>query len=143
MLNYANVDLYFAHYCNYYDRIVKRKLPSDLRDVVTWPTLPIKNVKNFNPADEVDSVQILTLKQSDLIFNPVDPDYLFVTNAGDTEVQQRWFVIDCDRSRVNQWICRLRRDVIGEEMDKIPRAPAYIRKGWVVDGADPAIYNSE
>ena len=143
MLNYANVDLYFAHYCNYYDRIVKRKLPSDLRDVVTWPTLPIKNVKNFNPADEVDSVQILTLKQSDLIFNPVDPDYLFVTNAGDTEVQQRWFVIDCDRSRVNQWICRLRRDVIGEEMEKVLRAPAYIRKGWVVDGSDPAIYNSE
>lgn len=143
MLNYANVDLYFAHYCNYYDRIVKRNLPSDLRDVATWPTLPIKNVKNFNPADEVDAVQVLTIKQADLYENPVDPDYLFVTNAGDTTVQQRWFVIDCDRSRVNQWICRLRRDVIGEEMDKVLRAPAYIRKGWVVDGSDPAIYNSE
>lgn len=143
MLNYANVDLYFAHYCNYYDRIVKRNLPSDLMDVVTWPTLPIKNVKNFNPADEVDAVQVLTIKQADLYENPVDPDYLFVTNAGDTIVQQRWFVIDCDRSRVNQWICRLRRDVIGEEMDKVLRAPAYIRKGWVVDGSDPAIYNSE
>ena len=143
MLNYANVDLYFSHYCNYYDRIIKRNLPADLMDVVTWPTLPIKNVKNFNPADEVESVQILTLKQSDLYENPVDPDYLFVTNAGDTTVQQRWFVIDCDRSRVNQWVCRLRRDVIGEEMDKVLRAPAYIRKGWVVDGLDPAIYNSE
>lgn len=143
MLNYANVDLYFAHYCNYYDRIVKRNLPSDLRDVVTWPTFPIKNVKNFNPADEVDAVQVLTIKQTDLYENPVDPDYLFVTNAGDTTVQQRWFVIDCDRSRVNQWICRLHRDVIGEEMDKVLLAPAYIRKGWVVDGSDPAIYNSE
>lgn len=142
MINYANVDLYFSIYSNYFDRIARRE-PEDLYAVSVWPTMPIRNVKNFTPGDGIETVQIMRADQMNYGRDIPNPNYLFVTNAGELQIQQRWFVMECDRTRRGEWVCRLRRDVVSESLEKLLTAPVYVRKGWINDPNDPAIYNDE
>ena len=43
-----------------------------------------------------------------------ESDYLLVIIPDTQEIESRWFILDCDRTRTNQYKVTLKRDVIAD-----------------------------
>lgn len=89
---------------------------------------------DFNPNDNV---------MTEIIANevPFDPDY-FLLLDDDSNIVQRWFVLEQKRNRQGQWLYSLRRDVISDHIDTLYDAPIYVQKGMLQEN-DPFIVNNE
>ena len=90
---------------------------------------------NFNPADSVDTELIVNWPED------WNPDYMIEIDDHD-HVLARWFVIDFERTRLGQYNCTLRRDVIADNYNQIMSAPTFVEKA-MVSASDPMILNSE
>ena len=128
------MNLYFLRYNNYYNRIAKKEntLESYLQYLVGEP---VQNVINWNPADGVDTQQILNS------WNYPAPDYMLAVTE-DGEIDSRWFVIDADYQRNSQYRLRLHRDVIVDNYDAVLNSTAFIEKGYLSNN-NPLIFNNE
>ena len=89
---------------------------------------------DFNPNDNV---------MTEIIVNdvPFDPDYFLLLDA-DSNIIQRWFVLEQKRNRQGQWVYQLRRDVIADNLDNLETAPIFVEKGMLSED-DPFIVNDE
>ena len=89
---------------------------------------------DFNPNDNV---------MTEIIVNdvPFDPDYFLLLDA-DSNIIQRWFVLEQKRNRQGQWVYQLRRDVIADNLDNLETAPIFVEKGMLAED-DPFIVNDE
>ena len=89
---------------------------------------------DFNPNDNV---------MTEIIMNevPFDPDYFLLIDA-DSNIVQRWFVLEQKRNRQGQWLYQLRRDVISDNLDNLQEAPIFVQKGMLAED-DPFIVNDE
>lgn len=89
---------------------------------------------DFNPNDNVTT---------EIIANevPFDPDY-FLLLDDDSNIVQRWFVLEQKRNRQGQWIYTLRRDVISDNLDNLEDAPIFVEKGMLPEDS-PFIVNPE
>ena len=90
---------------------------------------------NFNPADGVETSQVLNLGEG------FEPDYLLITDAA-YYVQQRWFVMESSRNLFGQYNLRLRRDVLADFYPEIERSYLKIERGWC-PAASTLIFNPE
>ena len=90
---------------------------------------------NFNPADSVDTELIVNWSED------WNPDYMIEIDDHD-HVLARWFVIDFERTRLGQYSCTLRRDVIADNYNQIMSAPTFVEKA-MVSASDPLILNPE
>lgn len=90
---------------------------------------------NFNPADSVDTELIVNWSKD------WNPDYMIQLDDHD-HVFERWFVIDFERTRLGQYHCTLRRDVIADNYNNIMSAPTFVEKA-MLSASDPMILNSE
>ena len=90
---------------------------------------------NFNPADSVDTELIVNWPED------WNPDYMIEIDDHDN-VLARWFVIDFERTRLGQYNCTLRRDVIADNYNQIMSAPTFVEKA-MVSASDPLILNPE
>lgn len=90
---------------------------------------------NFNPADSVDTELIVNWPED------WNPDYMIEIDDHDN-VLARWFVIDFERTRLGQYNCTLRRDVIADNYNQIMSAPTFVEKA-MVSASDPMILNPE
>lgn len=90
---------------------------------------------NFNPADSVDTELIVNWPED------WNPDYMIEIDDHD-QVLARWFVIDFERTRLGQYNCTLRRDVIADNYNQIISAPTFVEKA-MLSANDPMILNSE
>ena len=90
---------------------------------------------NFNPADSVDTELIVNWPED------WNPDYMIEIDDHD-HVLARWFVIDFERTRLGQYNCTLRRDVIADNYNQIMSAPTFVEKA-MVSASDPMILNPE
>ena len=90
---------------------------------------------NFNPADSVDTELIVNWSED------WNPDYMIEIDDHD-HVLARWFVIDFERTRLGQYNCTLRRDVIADNYNQIMSAPTFVEKA-MVSASDPMILNPE
>ena len=90
---------------------------------------------NFNPADSVDTELIVNWPED------WNPDYMIEIDDHD-HVLARWFVIDFERTRLGQYNCTLRRDVIADNYNQIMSAPTFVEKA-MLPANDPMILNSE
>ena len=88
--------LYSFKYNNYYNRIVRR-LNTIAEYKAVDPTFKMIDTISFNPADGVDTTQVV---------NFVPGDYVIITNSDDSIIS-RWFVIEAARTRTNQYILKL------------------------------------
>lgn len=131
-------DLYLLYdYNNYYNRILKKE--SDVYQYVAksaYHTI-IRDATNFNPGDGVNTRQVITLANA---ITTTEPNYMLVVQ--DDVILQRWFVIDCERTRGSQCFATLHRDVIAETWDEIKTAPIFVEKA-ILKPTDMAIFNRE
>lgn len=129
------MNLYFLIYNNYYNRIVKRE--STLNDYIDYLVgSPVMGVTNWNHRDGVSTEQVLNSWVYDT------PDYLVVTDDSGNIVS-RWFVIESEYLRGQQYRVTLYRDVIVDNYEDILQAPCFIEKATPQSIRDPAIYNNE
>ena len=123
--------LYLLHYNNYFNRIIKTE--TALADYLDYSLGSIQNV-NFNPADGVDTEQIIN-------WSGDTPDYVVCVNE-QSQIDSRWFVIEASRTRGLQYLLKLKRDVIADNLAAFKQSTAFIKRGYVPN-SNPLIFNSE
>ena len=123
--------LYLLHYNNYFNRIVKTE--TALADYLDYSLGSIQNV-NFNPNDGVDTEQIVN-------WSGDTPDYVVCVNE-QSQIDSRWFVIEASRTRGLQYLLKLKRDVIADNLASFMQSTAFIKRGYVPN-SNPLIFNSE
>lgn len=135
--NFRNI-LLLSGFNNYFNRVIKKyddiaSYESNSKSVSFASPLEI----NFNPADGVRTEVILNVSEA-----VSESDYLLVIIPSTQEIESRWFILDCDRTRTNQYKVTLKRDVIADNYNEIINSPCYIEKGTLNEN-DPLIFNSE
>lgn len=132
----------FKNFNNYANRRLKG---AEINDVNTFTT-ELKNFEyfntstnlNFNPGDGANAY--ITLGSKENPYNG-DCDYLLYCEDNIT-ITSRWFIIDHDFMRGNQYKLELRRDAVAEKWAKIVNADCFIEKAILNDN-DPLIFNDE
>ena len=149
-------DIYLLHYNNYFNRTVK-KAGDLILNYVQDLSLGIDFVRfentNFVPGDGVLTSLVLGTGDKLSLLADLDIstfDYLLVaehfddaTEANNAPVISRWFIMECDRTRLNQYIVGLRRDVLVDNLSAVVDAPVYIEKATIKDVNNPLLFNSE
>lgn len=125
-------------YNNYYNRQLKKLATVQQYLQAAQQYYQINDVVNFNPADGISTKHIFNFQVYDL--EGPEPDYMIVVN-NDT-IEQRWFVLDGDRTRAGQYEVSLYRDTVAEQWQNIGNLPMFVEKAIVAQN-DPAIFNSE
>ena len=123
--------LYLLHYNNFFNRIIKTEV--SLADYLDYSLGSIQNV-NFNPNDGVDTEQIIN-------WSGDTPDYVVCVNE-QSQIDSRWFVIEASRTRGLQYLLKLKRDVIADNLASFMQSTAFIKRGYVPN-SNPLIFNSE
>ena len=149
--------LLLLHYNNYYNRVIKRLdtvsdyMEADTENNVTHYA-DCANM-NFNPADGLMTSAVLGFGTNSVnIFeNGADYDYVVVyEHSVDSEtslvtrtILSRWFILEADRTRGQQYELKLKRDVIADHYNQVIDSPIFLEKGFINDVNDPLLYNSE
>lgn len=121
-------------YSNYYNRIIKRE---DYNTIITNNTYKVLEKINFITGDDIRTSQVINWTEN------WDPNYLVVSADGSNDIISRWYVIDHNKTRRNQYVITLKRDLVAENYDNIITSPAYVERGVLTNTSDPAIFNSE
>lgn len=129
----ANLNLYYLHYNNYYNRIIKKfdTLPEYL--VSPYYDGCVTENAAFNPNDSVETVMIV---------NQANFDYDYLVAGTTTNIVSRWFVMEAIRKRNGQYELKLRRDMMADSYNQVLDAPAFIEKA-TLQQSDPMIFNKE
>lgn len=129
--------MYFLHYNNYYNRIVKRE--ETLEGYIPYQAGDPLVKCNFNPNDGVSTFHFVNWSSQ---IPHTTPDYCIVYDNDAQQILSRWFVLEAARTRDGQMRFTLRRDLIADFYELILSAPAFIEKGMLL-ASDPMIFNSE
>lgn len=92
---------------------------------------------NFNPNDGVNTS--ITIGKGEWIDIP---DYCIVQNPSTGEIDSRWYVIECNRTRGGQYNLTLRRDLLADYWNNVINADTYIEKATINDDS-VFIFNNE
>lgn len=125
-------------YNNYYNRIYKRENTIQEYIEASSEYVVFQDGMNFEYRDGVSTEKLFNTGAF-----TGEPNYLLLKeNANDTVPSSRWFVIDWEMVRGNQYKARLRRDLLADNYDAIMGSPCFIEKGYV-GPEDSAIFNKE
>lgn len=135
--NFRNIML-LSGFNNYFNRVIKKyddiaSYESNSKSVSFATPLEI----NFNPSDGIHTEVILNISEA-----VSESDYLLVIIPSTQEIESRWFILECERTRTNQYKLTLKRDVIADNYNEIINSPCYIEKGTLNEN-DPLIFNNE
>lgn len=123
--------LYLLKYNNYYNRTLKK---FDTIDEYSSFVVATFEGVNFNPNDGTQTEQVVN-------YNGDMPDYLIAVDDTGT-IDSRWYIIESQRTRAQQFKMTLFRDCIADFYDEIVNAPMYVEKAFLAQ-SDPLIFNSE
>ena len=127
-----------SNYNNYYNRIYKRhNTYQEYINASASNILGIEKSYNFNLKDGVNIDHIFNVDS-----NVDEPNYCLLLNETDNSIASRWFVVEWEKVRGNQYHAILRRDLLADNYEAITTAPAFIEKGYVGQ-QDSAIFNKE
>lgn len=130
--------IYLLQYNNYFNRTVKGEHFYSIDNYTSNGATIVGQITNmslWNPNDGVE-----TTITSNLGLTAV-PDYCIVCE--NSNVVQRWFVIEAKRLQGQQYRLTLRRDLIADNYNEIlNNNDTYVERGWC-DVSNPAIYNQE
>lgn len=125
--------LYLFNYNNYFNRIIKKE--ASLADYGT----PLHTIEttNFNPKAGVETTH-------DINFDAENGNYVIITEtiSNVETISSRWFVIQNQRLRGNQYRLSLRRDLIADYYNQVTTAPMILQKG-MVKKSNNLIFNKE
>lgn len=150
--------LYLYSYNKYFNRKLKKE--SSFDDYLNLTTgedasylgLLLENT-NFNIEDGVYAKHVFNIPTSATSnLYAKQPDYVVVETKitkkenGVDVVQYneltRWFVLECIKTRGNQYQVSLKRDVVADFIDKAQDSPIFVEKG-MLNNNDPFIFNNE
>ena len=126
--------VHLLNFNNYYNRTYKPLSSND--DYQQYIVYIPDNDVNFNPNDGVNTVLVMNMPS---IFDD-KANYLVTVENG--EITSRWFIIDAERTRLNQYQMTLRRDLLADYFEDITTAPTFIEKAKLKYG-NPLLFNSE
>ena len=138
--------LYLLPYFNYYNRnILKYDTTEDY--LAEFGEIDILYGINFIPNDGIRTTQIVNYTSGSdwsqsAAKGEIAPGYVLVVNEND-EIVSRWWVIESQLVRNGQARLSLLRDVIADYYDTILETPSFIKKGYISNIYDNAIYNNE
>ena len=144
-------DIYLLHYNNYFNRTVKKSgdHAEDYIPVGSTDHRIFENV-NFVPGDGVLTSLILGTGQELTDLELENFDYLLVARhyGPDDEhdghpIISRWFIMNCNRTRLGQYQFNLKRDSIVDNYSVIIDAPVYVQKAYINEVSNPLIFNKE
>lgn len=131
-------NIYLLSYNNYYNRQVK-KLPTvaDYEDYILSEVLNC----NFEFSDGIRSQLIVNSSYAE-----VQPDYMLVVERNadgtDSEKFSRWFIIDSELIRGNQYSFNVKRDICTDFYDLLMNSTYFIQRGYLPNTND-LIFNNE
>ena len=131
---------FLERFNNYFNRkIIKYESLSDYESHSKDSFIPISDNGTMTPFDFNPNDNVMT----EIIANgvPFDPDYFLLMDEN-TNIIQRWFIMEQKRNRQGQWVYTLKRDVIADNLTNLNLAPIFVQKGMLSDD-DPMIFNSE
>ena len=144
--------LFLKGFNNYFNRIIVKY--DTLLDYTkrSKSNVAYTNI-NFNSNDGTATELIVGGEGQQINGAPLDwetsgsPDYLVCyetdsSTAVDTIIS-RWFVVECQRTRLGQYRLMLKRDVIADNLTAVEDATCFINKGIIKDTEDPALFNKE
>ena len=126
-----------SNYNNYYNRIYKK-----LDTYQEYVAEADGNVQILNKSVNFDLQDGVMMQH---VFNCTfdgEPNYCLLLNETDNSIASRWFVIEWDKIRGNQYRAILRRDLLADHYNAITASPCFIEKGYV-GNSDSAIFNKE
>lgn len=127
-----------SNYNNYYNRTYKRhNTYQEYINASASNILGIEKSYNFNIKDGVNLDHIFNVDS-----NVDEPNYCLLLNETDNSIASRWFVVEWEKVRGNQYHGILRRDLLADNYEAITTAPCFIEKGYV-GPQDSAIFNKE
>ena len=127
-----------SNYNNYYNRTYKRNdTYQEYINASASNILGIEKSYNFNIKDGVNLDHIFNVDS-----NVDEPNYCLLLNETDNSIASRWFVVEWEKVRGNQYHAILRRDLLADNYEAITTAPCFIEKGYV-GPEDSAIFNKE
>lgn len=130
--------LFLKDYNNYFNRIIKNQSYSDISSSLTTANSKTFTGINFDEADGLYAEQIVNWSDT------WTPDYLMIiSGTTNITIDQRWFIIEWQKTRGKQYRAILKRDVIADNYNKVISAPAYIEKATITNYNDPLLYNKE
>ena len=91
---------------------------------------------NFPPNDGISTNVIINGTAT----NIETADYLLVIE--EDKIKSRWYIIECNRTRLNQYQLQLYRDSVADDYDSLLDSPMFIEKA-TLKANDPMILNSE
>lgn len=91
---------------------------------------------NFPPNDGISTNVIINGTAT----NIETADYLLVIE--EDKIKSRWYIIECNRTRLNQYQLQLYRDSVADNYDSLLDSPMFIEKA-TLKANDPMILNSE
>lgn len=91
---------------------------------------------NFSPNDGISTNVIINGTAT----NIETADYLLVIE--EDKIKSRWFIIECSRTRLNQYQLKLYRDAVADKFDTLLDSPMFIEKA-TLNSNDPMLLNSE
>lgn len=130
------MNILLLQFNNYFNRIIKKY--STVEDYIlhaSFSAYANKTDTNFNPSDGIKTNHLINWSKE------WNPDYLVVIND-ENEIEGRWFIIEADRTRGQQYRLSLKRDVVAEKIGVIANSPCFVEKGHVLSD-NPLIFNRE
>lgn len=96
------------------------------------------NITNYNfpPNDGISTNVIINGTAT----NIETADYLLVIEG--EEIKSRWYIIECSRTRLNQYQLKLYRDSVADNFNSLLDSPMFIEKA-TLKANDPMLLNSE
>lgn len=68
---------------------------------------------------------------------------MIISGTSSITIDQRWFIIEWQKTRGKQYRAILKRDVIADNYNTVINAPAYIQKATITNKNNPLLYNKE
>ena len=134
-------NIYLLSYNNYYNRQVKKEFTTIAQYINAGYQVGLDILNhNFEFKDGINSELIVNQA-----FVEGEPDYVLIAerNVDGTDGDfSRWFIIDSDKIRGNQYKFTVRRDIAVDHNNLLLNSTYFIERGWVNNSSD-LIFNDE
>ena len=131
-------NIHLLSYNNYYNRQVKK-----LNSIADYNDYLISTVNNVNFEMKDGILSKLIINSS---FVPTLPDYILVverdTDGDDSDNFSRWFIIDSELIRGNQYEFTVKRDICVDYNDLLLNSTFFVERGYVNPSND-LVFNDE
>lgn len=132
---------YLSGFNNYYNRTILLPQSTLLADYEDY-LLKVDEVENFNPNDNVMTELTVNYWGTDEdISDLLNIDYVLISSDNRT-IDSKWFALDRQRIRGQQWHFTLRRDLVSDNYEAVISAPCFIEKA-TLPADSPLIWNKE